>query len=188
MLVFMGLAFVAFGHMTLALPVEAMRPGFHLLGKVVHSHRSQMFNSSHHVAHSLIGGAMASLGVFAMLRHGPFQVLQHALSLLVMAGLAKFMDSALLLLGPLLQLVLAMRSFIALTITARAWPLPLTITIAVIFTAWPVAFLPSAVTFAAWPFPVPVTYAMWFITLNFALWAILVSFVLVVRIRPLVGK
>ena len=177
MLVFMGLAFVAFGHMPLALPVEAMRPGFHLLGKVVHSHRSQMFNSSHHVAHSLIGGAMASLGVFAMLRHGPFQVLQHALSLLVMAGLAKFMDSALLLLGPLLQLILPMRSFIALTIT-----------FAVIFTAWPVAFLPSAVTFAAWPFPVPVTYAMWFITLNFALWAILVSFVLVVRIRPLVGK
>jgi hypothetical protein len=105
-----------------------------------------------------------------------------------MADLAKFMDSALLLLGPLLQLVLAMSSFIALTITARAWPLPLTITIgmrslpvtitfAVIFAAWPVAFLPFAVTFAAW-----------FITLNFALWAILVSFVLVVRIRPLVGK
>ena len=188
MLVFMSLAFVAFGHMPLALPVEAMRPGFHLLGKVVHSHRSQMFNSSHHVAHSLIGGAMAALGVFAMLRHGPFQVRQHALSLLVMAGLAKFMDSALLLLGPLLQLVLAMRSFIALTITAGAWPLPLTITIwirslpvtitfAVTFTAWPVAFLPFAVAFAAW-----------FITLNFALWAILVSFVLVGRIRPLVGK
>ena len=71
----------------------------------------------------------------------------------------------------------SMEELAELTITAGAWPLPLTITIAVIFTAWPVAFLPFTVTFAAW-----------FITLNFALWAILVSFVLVVRIRPLVGK
>ena len=55
--------------------------------------------------------------------------------------------------------------------------LPVTITFAVTFPAWSVVFFPFAVTFAAW-----------FITLNFALGAILVSFVLVVRIRPFVGK
>jgi hypothetical protein len=192
-LMLMGLAFVVLVSMTLAFPVEAMRPGFHLFGKVMHSHRTQMFNCSHHVAHSLINGAMAALGIFAMLRHGPFQVLQHAFGLLVMAGLAKFMDATLLLLGPLLQLILPMCSIIALTLTFGVRTLPF----AVVFTAWSLSVTiafgvwPFPVTFTAWPFAfllVSVTFGAWFITLDFALRAILIPFVLVVRIRRLVGK
>ena len=63
-----------------------------------------------------------------------------------MAGLAKFMNTALLLLGPLLQLVLAMRSFMALTLTIDVWPLSFTIA----FAAW---LLPIPVTLWVWPLP-----------------------------------
>ena len=71
-LVLMGLTFVASVFVILALPVKAMRPGLHLFGKVMHSHSTQMFNGRHHMAHTLINGAMAALVVPAMLGHGPF--------------------------------------------------------------------------------------------------------------------
>ena len=105
---------------------------------------------------------MTAPSVPSMLGHGPFQVLQQALSLLIVASLAKFMNTALLLLGPLLQLVLVVHSFIALTITIGAWPLSLVVTlttwfIAFAFSPFTIAFTAGFVAFTVSPFPVALT-------------------------------